>query len=151
LFKNAGPSREYLENLKTLFTPENWTAERNNLIAWLKKQKINWFLFELYSNEKMYPQLFTLLKNEPYWGNLQKYGKVLMNDYGEEILLMHSTAVQRTAETANTRKKYRELVDDLKSIKKLKGGNALVKQLVTRFRQAYKKRPAMMEELSVFK
>ncbi len=147
LFKNdTSSSTEHLESLKTFFIPETWPAEQNKLIDWLKREN-KYYLFRFYAHEEMYAELFDLLKKHPHFENLKEYGKLLMNDYGDEILQMYTKEIRRMAEIANTRKEYKELANDLKLVKKLKGGAAIVKQLAAGFRETYKRRPAMMEEL----
>lgn len=148
LFKNDFGSRiEHLNNLKLFFEHENWQKERENLEKWLKKEK-DGYLFSFYAHEEMYTELFGLLKKNPYFHNLQEYGKLLMDDYSEEILQMYAVEFNKMAERANTRKAYQKLVYHLKSVKKLIGGAQLVKKLVSGFRETYQKRPAMIEELS---
>ncbi len=150
LFKNDSNSRtEHLKKLKIFFTPEQWLVEREKLIVDFKKSN-NWYLFDFYTYEEMWGELFSLLKKNPHFHLLRQYDKYLIDDYQDEMLEMYDMALNSKAEMANNRKDYKELTRDLKSVKKLKGGSALVKKLVSQFRETYKRRPAMMEELSVF-
>lgn len=137
----------HLKRMKMFYPTDFWIKEREKLVSWLKEKKDR-YLFDFYVFEKMWHELFLLLKKNPHFHLLKQYGHLLMKDYGENIIEMYDSAFMHKAQQANNRNMYRDLKKELKSVKKLKGGPALVNQLVSVFRKTYKNRPAMMDELS---
>ena len=140
-----------LKQLKVLLGTDRWPAELNRIVVKLTKQQDWYFLVELYANEKMTDQQFEVIRKIPQYHVLMQYSESLMEKYGEEMLEMLSNACADFADKASNRKEYRKLASMLEKVKKLKGGTGIVSNLVNRIREVYKRRPAMIEELSKFK
>ena len=79
---------------------------------------------------------------------LQEYGGILQKEYPEEILQKYRTEVEKMAVRTSDRKTYQYLVSLLRTMKKMKGGSKVVEQIVIDWRQRYRNRRAMMDELN---
>ena len=67
--------------------------------------------------------------------------------YPEELLGIYETVLEEMARQVGQRKKYKELVRLLRRMKLYPHGKQVVDRIVAGWRQEYKRRPAMMEEL----
>mgnify|MGYP006290927129 CR=1 FL=1 len=148
LFKNDNRNRtDHLKKLKKLIAINDWPAERDKLIIWTKKNDDH-YLFNFYELEGMKAELFTLLKTKPSFHKLQHYESLLIDDYTTEILELYRISLNHIAEVSNSRNQYRQFARNLKRIKQLPGGKKLVEELLANYRVEYKRRRAMIEELS---
>jgi hypothetical protein len=148
LFKGESGNRtEHLKNLKKLLAKKDWPAERDELISWTRKND-EYYLFKFYEFEGMKAELFDLLKKRPSFNQLRNYESLLMDDYADEFLELYRISLNQIAERSSSRGQYAELARNLKLVKKLNGGENLVRILLASYRDIYKRRRAMMEELS---
>ena len=75
-----------------------------------------------------------------------QYGGILACQYGEEIYGMCSAVIRQTAKRIGNRKDYQRLCGLLRSLIEF-GGTAAARTLIRELRQAYPRRPALLEEL----
>lgn len=78
------------------------------------------------------------------------YSHYLKDDYPEDLLERFSSLIQAYADKSSDRSQYEYVAKALRELLKLKGGEKEVCLLVDVFRQAYKRRRAMMEILKDF-
>jgi len=153
-FKNLH-SMEYLLQLKDTFEPKEWIEEREQIITQiLGKDKILNYnnkstLAQIYVNEKLWDKLLDLLHHDKTaFHFIRIFGKYLHKDYPTEMLALYKPMIIYEATHANTRSKYRQVARSLSDLLKIDGGRDVVITLLTKFRQEYIKRPAMIDELS---
>lgn len=79
---------------------------------------------------------------------MQQYENVLKREYPEQLLQKYKTEVNNMAIHTGDRKKYRQLVAILRKMKKIRGGSKIVEDIVAEWKDHYRNRPAMMDELS---
>ena len=80
--------------------------------------------------------------------SLRKIGlKILRKAVPERVIKIYSTYLEKAAEMANERKKYKHLMPYLKKISKCESGDIVVNDIAVSWRQKYKRRTAMMDEL----
>lgn len=148
LFKNDNRNQnEHLKNLKKLIAKNDWPAERDELISWARKNDEH-YLFNIYESEGMKAELFALLKKKPSFHQLQHYENLLIDDYTTEMLELYRISLNHIAEISNSRNQYQDFARNLKRVKQLPGGKELVEELLANYRIEYKRRRAMIEELS---
>ena len=141
-------NRQYYPLLKQTIGPEKWPEELARIIATLKKSRRDWdFLFELYAAEQMLPELLQLITQHAEFGLIKTYEPFLFPKYQIEIIGLYERVCNNYAAKANSRGDYHELASMLKHVQKLDGGKQIVTKLLTSFREIYKRRPAMMDEL----
>ncbi len=141
-------NRQYYPLLKKTIGPEKWPEELAVIISNLKKSRRDWnFLFELYAAEQMLPELLQLIGQYAEFRLLNTYEALLLPKFPAEIMKLYDQVCQSYAARANARSDYHELASMLKHVQKLDGGKPLTTRLLATFREVYKRRPAMMDEL----
>lgn len=106
---------------------------------------------QLYKEEKLYDALLQEAIKYPGLYLTQSYEKELKKRYPAEVLSKYKIELQKMAQTASDRNRYRELVQLLLHMKTIEGGTSVVAQIETEWRVQYKRRRAMMEELEQLK
>lgn len=136
--------REY----RALCTEEEWPSERKILIASRARASQR---CELLAEEKMLPELYEEILKEG--GELQyfnKYGFLLAEMYGEQILNVYKDYVILLADDARSRTAYDELSRYLMRMREYAGGEELVRELCREWIEKYPTRKVMIKELSRF-
>ena len=152
MFVRKGGSLEYYHKLKRSVDASEWTLFLKSLIDETKDSSygINQILPDIYVEEKDFEQLYTFIYNAGRYdrlGLIQRYGLKLPSAYASSLLAAFAIDIRDYADRNMGRNYYVQVADMLHSMKQVKGGEAIVKELVDEFRLKYKRRPAMMEEL----
>ena len=79
---------------------------------------------------------------------MTQYTRLLKDEYPEQLLHMYRVAVEKEVEYARSRSYYRQLVRDLRAMKRIGGGDKVVDEIIKKWKVQYKNRTAMMDELS---
>jgi hypothetical protein len=141
-------NRQFYPLLKQTVGPEKWPEELVQIITTLKKSRRDWhFLFELYAAEQMLPELLQLIAQNAEFRLIKSYEALLLPKFQAEIVKLYEQVCENFAARANDRSNYHELASMLKHVQKLEGGKPVVTKLLAIFRETYKRRPAMMDEL----
>lgn len=136
--------REY----KSLFTEDEWKTESEKIFSTIKTG--NYSAYTWYNIEKRYDLIIAGLENVFNINILKKYEKYLKKLYPERILNILKKHTEYMAEIANKRSDYRDVAKMISWIQKYPHGNEEASILVDKFRDTYKRRRAMMEELDIF-
>ena len=78
---------------------------------------------------------------------MEQYERDLVKRYPNEVLQIYVNDLKRSAKQAHSRDTYSRWAETLQHMKTIKGGTAVVTELLAEWRQIYKNRPAMMQEL----
>ncbi len=135
---------EYIE-LKNLYMSEEWVKERDSII---KQINSDWLLCDIYAHENLHKQLLDSIIRSNNKSLLKQYTHLLKDEYPEQLLRMYRVAVEKEAEHARNRSYYRQLVGDLRTMKRIDGGDKIVDEIIKKWKNQYKNRTAMMDELS---
>lgn len=135
---------EYIE-LKNLYTSEEWVKERDSII---KQINSDWLLCDIYAHENLHKQLLDSIIRSNNKSLLYQYTDLLKDEYPKQLLHMYRVAVEKEAEYARSRSCYRQLVRDLRHMKRIDGGEKAVDEIIKKWKVQYKNRSAMMDELS---
>lgn len=138
-------NRHFITELKNLYTSEEWIKERDSII---KQINSDWFLCAIYAEENLHKQLLDSIVNSNDKHLLCQYTHLLKDEYPEQLLRMYRVAVEKEAEHASNRTYYRQLVGDLRVMKSISGGDKVVDEIIKKWKDQYKNRTAMMDELS---
>lgn len=167
LFRNSGYGNfSFYDSWKATFQSEDWLEALENLIEELKEEDSRMrgqigfggyallgnatALAEIYARESMPDRLLLLLgRNRNNFTFLFQYGPALEKDYAAELRALYREAIRAYAERETGRSSYHRVVDMLKSLKKVRGGDEDVVLLLQTFRKLYKRRYAMMEILGL--
>ena len=79
---------------------------------------------------------------------LKQYTHLLKDEYPEQLLHMYRVAVEKEAEHARNRSYYHQLVRDLSTMKRIDGGDKVVDEIIKKWKDQYKNRTAMIDEIS---
>ena len=146
----------YYSKLKTLVPKEQWKSFLDRMMK--EAELSDYFSFvgndkaEIYVKEKDNDSLFSLLSSVRYnqLEALMKYAHYLKDTHSEKLIAIYTSLLNDYAERNLGREHYEFIARVLSCIRKLNGGQAVVKSLVAEFRIKYKRRPAMMEVLGKF-
>ncbi len=79
---------------------------------------------------------------------MYQYTDILSEKYPEQLLQIYRENVEKQAESTGSRKHYYQIVEELKIMKFITGGDKVVDEIIKRWKIQYKNRSAMMDELS---
>lgn len=78
---------------------------------------------------------------------LEQYETVLKKNYPEQLLNKYKTELYKMSVISGNRKHYSNMVAIMRRMNKISGGTKLVGQITEEWREKYRNRPAMMDEL----
>lgn len=145
ILEDEAGSLDIYRELKKQYTIEEWTDKREELFKKLPKYA---HIDQLYKEEKLYDRLLEFVMQSTGLYTLQQYENVLKKEYPEQLLQKYRTEVNNMAIHTGDRRKYRQLVAILRKMKKIRGGSKIVEDIVAEWKDHYRNRPAMMDELS---
>ena len=99
--------------------------------------------------EEMYEKLLEEVLKEVYIGTLERYENVLKQKFPIQVRNRYISYVKQCAEQASSRNLYRNLIVYLRKIKDYPDGAEITNKILTEWREKYKRRKAMMEELKM--
>lgn len=73
---------------------------------------------------------------------------MLKDSYPEQLLQAYRESVEKQAEFKGSRKHYYQIVEELRIMKSITGGDKVVDEIIKRWKVQYKNRSAMLDELS---
>lgn len=154
MFLHHSDEIKYYRIFKKTVEKAEWSAERNYIIEELKKRtKTNfrhyYFPYDLvnvFIEEKMWPELFSEVKNANDISVTSRYAKYLQKDFSPELIEIYKDSITRYAQ-ATGRNIYEDVKKYLTEMSKLENGLAKTKALKEELLATYKNRPAMKEIL----
>ena len=144
LFFNDTNLEDYVE-LRSLFSDKEWIKERDSIIEQLTPGR---FLCEILETEQLYGQLFDVILGSNNRDLLHQYTHVLNDEYPEKLLQLYREIVEKQAESTGSRQHYRQIVEDLRIMKSINGGDEVVDEIIKKWKVQYKNRSAMLDELN---
>lgn len=134
------------EELKTQYTSEEWPDKQNIIFKTLEERPYSGIDL-LYRSEGLYDKLLQLAVRQNDTWMLEKYKKELLKRFPEAVLDKYVENIEAMAFGASNRKRYWSVVTELKAIKKMPGGAQIANDIAKSWKETYKNRPAMMDEL----
>ena len=132
------------KELKTYYTADEWEEKREIIF----KQKDIYSIDHLYAYDGLYDRLLKLALEAQGIYYILEYEDLIKDLAPEKILKRYEEVVREKAAYTSDRGVYQEIADLLKRMKRYPGGEDLVQTLIAEFRSAYRRRPAMMQELN---
>ncbi|MDQ3682668.1 MAG: hypothetical protein M3352_06300, partial [Bacteroidota bacterium] len=148
LFINGRDSRKYYPVLKKHITQAEWPDALQRLLAGMNSSGwngVNDFKAEILIEHQMWEALFALCKKANV-ESLEKYEKYLKPHYAKEIFNAYFNYAEKQA-LITDKQAYSNVARVLKKMKRYEGGNKVVDRLLLKYRELYKRRKNMMEEL----
>lgn len=137
---------EYNE-YKAMFNKTEWKQELEKVLASPYGKN---HLYELLEKEKLYGRLMEEIKELKSLSVLRRFENILQKEYGDEILQIYVENVEEMAGQKGGRSMYKELAQILTHMKEFSNGIETVEQIVKSWRNKYRNRRAMMDELKNF-
>ena len=144
LFFNDTNLEDYVE-LRSLFSDKEWIKERDSIIEQLTPGR---FLCVILETEQLYEQLLDVLLRSDDKYLLHQYTDLLSEKYPEQLLQIYRENVEKQAESKGSRQHYRQIVEDLRVMKSINGGDKVVDEITKKWKVQYRNRSAMMDELN---
>lgn len=144
LFFNDTNIEDYIE-LKSCYLDKEWIKERDSIIEQLTPGR---FLCEILETEQLYEQLIDVLLRSDDKYLLHQYTDILSEKYPEQLLQVYQETVEKQAESKGSRKHYYQIVEELRIMKSITGGDKVVDEIIKRWKVQYKNRSAMLDELN---
>lgn len=148
------PKMEDYRRLRSLIKAEKWPEYLDSLIGRARLVDYSYYTScsraEIFREEKEYGRLLALiakLRPEDRLHALMTYSSVLQAGYSAQLLDMFTPLIKDYAERNVNVKAYPYVVQVLRQMRKLNGGEEVVSELVSLFRPKYARRSRMMQEL----
>ena len=138
-------NESFWDVLKEIYSKEGiWETQRVQLLEKLKNsgKAICYRSVLVKENEKK--RLLNDLTENPF--DIFYYGQFLVMDYPEQIYVLCVNDVKRSCAQATDRRMYRKVCKDIKQLIKWKGSD-YARELIAELKQAYPRRPALIDEL----
>lgn len=100
---------------------------------------------KLIEKENDIEELMNIVRKEP--DTLSKYIKLLMNTYGDEVLVLYRKNIENRAENACARNMYKDVCYMITDYRRYENEKS-VKMLIEKLKKEHKRRPAFIDELS---
>lgn len=133
--------------LKSLYDDNEWIEKREEILSVIPKHHP---IDLLYKEEELYDRLLAFVMESMGLWAMEKYEADLSARYPDEILQKYTTEVEKMAEVTGGRQHYRKLINILKSMMNLPGGEKRIRDILESWRLTYSRRTAMMNEIDGF-
>lgn len=156
-FSNRHELKYYRQYKSTFSDEDKWKTELNNILEALIKEtsgKKSVFsgmprhIAELYIEEKMWKELYSLLKSCSDIFSLLEYYNYLVNDFHSELILLFKDAIIKEAFRVSDRKGYHTIANYLSKMSKIPGGKEAAGALREELLKKFYNRPAMKDEFN---
>lgn len=137
------------DEVKSLYSAEEWPEKQDIIFRTLEERPYSGVDL-LYRSERMYDKILNLAMKQNGMWMIEKYKKELAERFPEAVLAKYVENVEDMAYSASNRKRYWSVVTALKTIEKMPGGEPVAKEIAENWKETYKNRPAMMDELKRF-
>lgn len=136
---------EFYRELKGQYSDTEWSEQREKIFGMLPKYTNK---AEYYKEEKLYNRLLECVLKSNGLYMLEQYETVLKKNYPEQLLNKYKTELYKMSVISGNRKHYSNMVAIMRRMKKISGGTKIVGQITEEWREKYRNRPAMMDELN---
>ena len=134
----------HTQKLKAVCTEQEWEQYREQILQSRNSYSI---LYPFMEAEGLYERMLECMQKEPFIFNVDKYENVLKKKFPEQMQDIYISYVHKQAERTGDRKRYRELMQYLKKIRRYPGGKEKAAEIAENWRALYYRRSAMMDEL----
>ena len=129
--------------LKAQYSEEEWHSVREMIIS-----EVNYYKrAEIYAEEGLYDRLMDYAEKSFDLSPLRQYEKLLVKFSPERVLKVYEAHLRKAACHASGRSYYADWANTIKHMQSIKGGKAIAEKIAADWREQYKNRPAMMQEM----
>lgn len=145
IFDSCGSDLSLIYELKEDCTPEEWLSYREKILAGEMLREIK---LELLEKEGMYEELWQEIFECAELYEIDRYEKVLKKIFPERMLDLYVDYIRKNQMKVSNREQYSDLIKYLKKITLYPGGEKEAKEIAANWRDVFKRRRAMMDELN---
>jgi hypothetical protein len=131
--------------LELLIHKELWEKNYNKVLTMIASKTKSHFYMEILCIEKEWKKLLNKLYDYPY--DIFVYGKKMAQHFPKQTYEIYKQVITKDAHMATTRREYRKICRSIKELFEA-GGTIEAIELIEEFKHNYKRRPAMLDELS---
>ena len=124
---------------------EQWEEIVNRIIASNSNEH---FVCEILNEEKRYQEIMNIIEKNDNVYLLDKYESNIKKVLPESVIACYQRYISDEVRRVSDRKGYRHMMQHLQKIKKCPGGREVASNIAAQWRVEYKRRSAMMDELS---
>ena len=135
---------EYIVKLKKLYSEAEWEEQSERF---LQNKTSSWIRYEFLVEEELFERLLREIQKNQSVHALDQYEKVLKKHLPNEVRDIYVQYVKKESTRTADRKAYKYLMSYLKKITKYPDGKKIARDIAEGWKQDYKRRPAMMDEL----
>lgn len=147
LVSTSSFSLDYYDDLKNLYSEDEWPAVLDNLLSILKKDSWGTTYSSVLKLEDMHDRLLELCTEN--LSHIKEHAFWLSKSYPNEVNTLYQDFIMQLAKKASDRGKYRVVCREIKAFQKLSGSSPVA--LVETLKSKYSQRPAFIDELSKIK
>lgn len=144
VFECMQDNLEYIVKLKKLYSEAEWDKQRERFLQGKTSSRIR---YEFLVEEQLFERLLQEIRKNQSVYALDQYEKVLKKHLPNEVRNMYVQYVKKESTRTADRKAYKYLMSYLKKITKYPDGKKIARDIADCWKQDYKRRPAMMDEL----
>lgn len=145
VLKHDAGNMEFYRELKAQYSDSEWAEQREKIFKRLPKSVD---ISKYYEEEKQYDRLLECVLKSSGLYMTEQYRDVLMKDYPEQLLEKYRSELEKMAVNPYGRRYYADMVAIMRRMRKISGGKIVVGQIAEEWREKYRNRLAMMDELS---
>ncbi|MDR1883212.1 MAG: SWIM zinc finger domain-containing protein [Prevotella sp.] len=141
---------KYFRAYKSTFTGDEWQKEVETLIKTYEKssqQRFSSNIAEVLVAEKAIERLIAYIEKYPSLHVIEQYYSMFSASFPEKTLALFRQEVDIYAKNTG-RNSYETILDTLKKMRKIKGGETVVADMVGQYKICYKNRKVMIEILN---
>lgn len=161
-------NREYYVQWKESYTKDEWKEVIKYKIDLIKENVLKeqkslkrsmqmpdyvllYLLGPIFVEEKMFDKLIDLVCKQSDLQIVLRYHPYLYQNYPQELMNLYLLLLNEQAEIVSDRSGYKKLLQVVQSIyKDIPAGRSLLKEQILVWRNSYKRRPAMLDEINKF-
>ena len=145
IFDSCGSDLSLIYELREDCTPEEWLSYREKILAgeMLRETKL-----ELLEKEGMYEELWQEIFERAELYEIDRYEKVLKKIFPERMLDLYVDYIRKNQMKVSNREQYSDLIKYLKKVTLYPSGEKKAKEIAANWRDVFKRRRAMMDELN---
>ena len=153
LFQTDHYRLEYFIIIKSTYAPTEWPAAARMIISDLEKRALPAdYLLPVLQEEQDWPGMLACIRKEGRFDMLLQYEQIMLEHFPPESEKLYVGWLRQNAERASNRDEYKQVVALLQNLAiKYPNGKENAASLVREFRERYKRRMAMLEEMKKMK
>lgn len=145
IFDNFSNDMDAIHKLKEDCTQEEWFSYRNKILSGKVSRSLK---LELMKEEGLYEELLNKISERDDIHELDKYEDVLKKRFPEKVRDLYIEYIKIGQQRVSDREMYRDLIRYLKKVTLYPDGEAKAAEIAANWRDIYKRRRAMMDELN---